>query len=163
MEEPMKNTTRHLALLAFAALFVVTSAGIAEARGYGGWGGCPWYGSAAITQEQQTKAQQIMSAQYEKMASVQQQMIVKQAELQAQMISPAPDKAKIESLAKEIGALEGKILVARSDAMILLKNEGVPMGGGYGMGPGRGRGMGPGRGMGNGMGPGRGMGPDAGW
>lgn len=167
----MKKTTRHLAFLALAALFVVTSSGIAEARGYGNRGGGPWYGASAMTQEQQTKAQQIMSAQYEKMAPVKQQMIVKQAELQAQMISPAPDKAKIESLAKEIGALKGKMLAARSDAVTLLKNEGVPIGGGFSMGPGRGRGMGPGRGMGNGMGPGRGMGggmgrgmgPGAGW
>ena len=141
MEESMKKTTFSIVSLALAAACVLSFSGIALARGAGNYGGCPGYAASGLTPEQQTKAQQICTAQNEKMTTLRQQMIAKQAELQVQMVSATPDKAKIESISKELGELRGKMLVARTEISAQLQKEGIPMNKGFGMGHGKGRGM----------------------
>ena len=141
----MKKTTLRTTSLALAAILVLGFAGISQARGHGGWDDGPRY-NAPISPEQQEKAEKIFSSHYEKMDSVRQSLITKRAELDAQMSSPSPDKAKIESLSREIGELRGKMLAARTDLRAQLDKEGLPMGYGH-MGPGYGH-MGSGYGMG---------------
>lgn len=141
----MKKTTLRTTSLALAAILVLGFAGISQARGHGGWDDGPRY-NAPISPEQQEKAEKIFSSYYEKMDSVRQALITKRAELDAQMSSPSPDKAKIESLSREIGELRGKMLAARTDLRAQLDKEGLPMGYGH-MSPGYGH-MGSGYGMG---------------
>ena len=163
----MKTATIRMMTLALAATAIFAFAGLAQARGMGGGyghGGGHGYGQGynapALTADQQAKAQKIFATHTAAVQPIQQQMIVKQAELQAQMISATPDSSKIEALSKEIGALRGKMLSERANLNAQLTKEGLPAGGGYGMGQGMGRGgmgrggMGHG-GMGHGMGGGR--------
>lgn len=152
----MKSSTIRMMSLALAMVSVMAFSGLAQARGPMGGGpgfGGPMAGGSALTQEQQVKAQKIYADQYAAMSSVRQEMITKQAELQVQMVSATPDAAKIEALSKEIGALRGKMLVARNDMRAKLTKEGIPTGPGYGM---RAGGMAGGRGGHGGHGGGRG-------
>jgi outer membrane murein-binding lipoprotein Lpp len=91
-----------------------------------------------------------------KMQQLSQQIYAKQAELNAQMNSATPDRNAIETLASEIGALQGKLY-----AESVTPNAG-PGAGGYGPnagGPGYGPNAGPGYGPGaGGYGPGYGPG-----
>ncbi len=162
----MKTATIRMMALALAATAIFAFAGLAQARGMGGGyghGGGHGYGQGynapALTADQQAKAQKIFATHTAAVQPIQQQMIVKQAELQAQMISATPDSSKIEALSKEIGALRGKMLSERANLNAQLTKEGLPVGSGYGMGQGMGRGgmgQGMGRGgMGHGMGGGR--------
>lgn len=130
----MNTTTIRMTTLALAAVLVLGFAGLAQARGHGGWDGGPGY-NAPLSQEQENKARQIFSSHYEKTEAIRQALITKRAELQAQMVSNSPDKAKIESLSREIGELRGKMLTARTELRAQLDKEGLPMGG-YGMGHG---------------------------
>lgn len=141
----MKKMTLRTTTLALAAVLVLGLAGVSQARGYGGRDGGPCYNDS-ISPEQQEKARGIFNSHYAKMDSVRQALITKQAELDAQMSSTSPDKAKIESLSREIGELRGKMLAARTDLRAQLDKEGLPMGYGH-MGPGYGH-MGSGYGMG---------------
>lgn len=141
----MKKTTLRTTSLALAAILVLGVAGVSQARGQGGWAGGPGY-NAPISPEQEEKANRIFDSHYARMDSVRQTLITRQAELDAQMSSPTPDKAKIESLSREIGELRGKMLAARADLRAQLDKEGLPTAYGH-MGPGYGR-MGYGYGMG---------------
>lgn len=134
----MNATTIRMTTLALAAILVLGLAGLAQARGHGDWDGGPRY-NAPLSQEQEDKAQQIFSSHYEKTEAIRQALITKRAELQAQMVSNSPDKAKIESLSREIGELRGKMLAARTELRTQLDKQGLPMGG-YGMGSGYGMG-----------------------
>lgn len=153
----MKRTTIKMMTLALALSATVAVAGLAEARGMGGGygrqGAGPVYGQGynapALTAEQQAAAQKIFAAHLAVVQPIKQQLIVKQAELQAQMISATPNAAKVEALSKEIGGLRGKMLAERANMNAQLTKEGLPAGGGYGMGRGAGQGVGRG-GMGGG-------------
>ncbi len=70
------------------------------------------------------------------------------------MTSSTPDAAKIDSISKDIGALEGKIRAECAKVSKQLGAEGLPcvgMGGGMGAGMGSCMGSGMGAGMGSGM------------
>jgi len=143
----------------FLAVVVIAAvAGAAFAYGNRFYGG--------LTPEQVAKMQQLEAESLAAMKPIMQQLYAKQAELNALIYSASPDKGKIEALAKELGALQGRLYSERANLNAALIKEGLlPLTrsgagcGGYGQG-GRGgmmRGYGPG---GRGYSQGQGSGAD---
>ena len=128
----MKRTILSLSL---AALVLSSFSGVALAQG------------VAYSAEQKAKAEALYTESQAAIAPLMQQVKEKKAELNVQMVSANPDKAKIESLSKEIGALQGKIRVEQATLNSKLTKEGLS---GYANCPG-----GMGMGMHDGMGMGR--------
>lgn len=122
----MNFISKKLAVLALACGMVFGMASIGEAAGpMGPDYGCPAYGMQ-LTPEQMEKARKIFTDNYAGMESTRQALAAKRAELAAQLDSPAPDRAKIESLSREIGELRGKMLSARAEVRANLAREGLP-------------------------------------
>lgn len=122
----MNFINKKLAVLALASGIVFGMASLGQAAGpigpdYGG----PAYGMQ-LTPEQMEKARKIFTDNYAGMESTRQALAAKRAELAAQLDSPAPDRAKIESLSREIGELRGKMLSARAEVRSSLAKEGLP-------------------------------------
>lgn len=79
-----------------------------------------------LSPEQQTTAKRILKESRVETAPLREALKSKKAELDEQMQSAAPDRERVETLAREIGELQGKILVARIDMRNRLKQEGLP-------------------------------------
>lgn len=85
----------------------------------------PPYGPR-LSKEQIEETRKIFSENYAGMEATRKALTAKRAELDAQLASPTPDKAKIESLSREIGELRGKMLAARVDVRTQLEKRGLP-------------------------------------
>lgn len=79
-----------------------------------------------LSQEQMAQARKIFNDNYASMEATRKALTAKRAELDAQLASPTPDKAKIESLSREIGELRGKILSSRVEVRTQLEKQGLP-------------------------------------
>ena len=105
-----------------------------------------------ISQEQATKAQELAASHSKAMAPLVQQLNTKQMELDSQLNSATIDMAKIETLSKDIGALQGQIYASDISFNAQLMKEGLPSYGcqersmGYGSGHRGGHGSGHGGG-----------------
>lgn len=77
------------------------------------------------TPEQRAQAQEIFDRNYANMNNIRQELAAKRYELDAQLASPNPDSAKIESLSREIGELRGKMLANRSKVRNQLRDQGL--------------------------------------
>ncbi|GFK95598.1 hypothetical protein NNJEOMEG_03466 [Fundidesulfovibrio magnetotacticus] len=149
-----------LSILALAA--VVAFGSLAVARPGGGFHA--WLSN--LPQEKQEQVAKLYAEGRQKLYDLESRKWAKQAEMNALLVQPKPDSAKIDALAKEIGTLSSMVYQERvALQQRILKETGVNMplaggpGGGYGQGCG-GPGGGYGRGMGMGYGPGCG-GPQA--
>ena len=147
----MKKFNLRILALAVMATALIGFSGVANA----GMGhNSPCVANQNLTPEQQQKMQKIHTEFLTATEATRQQLIMKNAELKAQMTSSNPDAAKIESISKDIGALEGKIRAECAKVSKQLGAEGLPcvgMGGGMGAGMGSCMGSGMGAGMGSGM------------
>lgn len=138
----------------------VSFAGIASARGHDrDWGGHTYRGHGPammprgdaplpaqieLTEAQRATLNKVMESSYKGTEAVRQQIITKQAELQAQLIAANPDAKKIETITRDLGELEGKMLAERVRISRQLKDAGLPdfyCNPGMGMGSGYGRGQ----------------------
>lgn len=149
-------------ILGVAAIVALTSS-LALARPGGGPGGpggpgrgpgdgpgdgCPGYGPyAQVAPEKQEAFKAFLKDHFTKTAPLMAQMRAKDAELDALILDPKADQAKIAAAAKELAALKGKFIEERTDFRIKAYKEygflpGGPGGPGGGFGPGGGRGPG---------------------
>lgn len=67
------------------------------------------------TPEQIEAAKKMFMENYGNMEQTRQELARKQAELNRELASPAPDRGRIETLSTEIGRLRGKMLAARAE------------------------------------------------
>ena len=143
----MKKFNLGIMALALMATAFIGFAGVANA-GMGHNSAC--VSNQNLTPEQQAKMEKMHTEFLAATETTRQQLIMKNAELKAQMTSSNPDTAKIESISKDLGALEGKMRADWVKFKKLLGAEGLPC---VGMGAGMGKGMGGcmGSGMGSGM------------
>ena len=143
----MKKFNLRFMALALMATAFIGFAGVANA-GMGHNSAC--VSNQNLTPEQQAKMEKMHTEFLAATETTRQQLIMKNAELKAQMTSSNPDTAKIESISKDLGALEGKMRAECVKFKKLLGAEGLPC---AGMGAGMGKGMGDcmGSGMGSGM------------
>ena len=117
-----KTSIRNLAFAAALALSLGAT-GIANAQGPM-MGGMPM-----LSPEQQATVQKLNTEFFSATTSLRQQIMSKQAELNAQVNSTTPDTAKIETISKDLGALQGKLLVERAALNAKLTKEGLPAAG----------------------------------
>ena len=119
-----------VAILAAALCCSFASPGEAAPRGpnapQGNFGGPEFGYGNGLSPEQMEQARQIFNESYASMDSTRQNLAAKRAELNAELANPNPDKAKIERLATEIGALRGKMLAARTEVRSRLQEQGLP-------------------------------------
>lgn len=149
----MNFISKKIAVLALACGMIFGMASMSQAAGpVGSDYGCPAYGMQ-LTPEQMEKARKIFTDNYAGMESTRQALAAKRAELSDQLNSTAPDRAKIESLSREIGELRGKLLSARAEVRANLAKEGLPVDFYGPNAPQRGYEYGPNRGWHHGHGP----------
>ncbi|MBQ4566532.1 MAG: periplasmic heavy metal sensor [Desulfovibrio sp.] len=133
----MNTVSLRLGALALVAVCSLAFAGLAEARPDKA-GDCPGQ-KPPLTQEQHDGIQKLNQDFMANTLGLRQALMVKKAELNAQLISPTPDTAKVESLSREIGELRGKMLAARLNYKAELAKLGVSFKGcpvtGEGWGP----------------------------
>lgn len=86
----------------------------------------------ALTEEQKDKAKALFDEHRKATDADRQKLIIKEAELKAQIHSVTPDAAKIESISKEIGEIRGRMLAARVKLDTQLEKEGLPLKGPHG-------------------------------
>ena len=110
--------------LALAVTAVLGMSGLAFAGS--GYKGGPCYGMNALSAEQQAEARKLHDEFRNSTESVRKQLIVKEAELRAEMSGRMPDARKIEELSKEIGGLRGQMLSARAGHNAKLESAGLP-------------------------------------
>ena len=150
----MKTATFRKTALVLGILTVLGTAGMAGAN--------PAYHSPSnLSQEQATKAQEMITAHRAAVAPLMQQLQAKRAQLDAQLYSDKPDQAAVEKLGKDIGELQGQLYAARASFRAQLAKEGLPADcwqNGRDMAQGHGRGWGHGGGRGGGCGGGYGGG-----
>ena len=139
----MKKFSLRVLALAVMATALIGFSGVASA-GMGNGSPCGY--NQNLTPEQQTKMQKMHTEFLTATESTRQQLIMKRAELKAQMSSTNPDTAKIESISKDLGVLEGKMRAECVKFNKLKEAEGLPC---VGMGSCMEHGMG--MGMGDGM------------
>jgi zinc resistance-associated protein len=167
-----------LGLVAMSGLAVAAGPG----RGFGGQGNCPQgYGNLNLTQEQQTKLNELREKHWKDTVTLRNEMQTKRLELQTLWTAPNPDKDKILAKQKELNDLRNKMQAKSTDMRLEARKILTPeqaaqagifgpgmgwgkhrmMRGGWG-GPCQGAGYGPGAGgfgPGQGYGPGKGFGP----
>ncbi len=114
------NFRKTAAILSVVA--VLGTAGVAAANP-------AYHSSAPLSQEQMTKAQELISAYRTAVAPLEQQVNAKQAELQALLYSATPDKSRIEAISKDIGAIQGQIYASEASLNAQLTKEGIPVDG----------------------------------
>lgn len=126
-------------ILGLAAVLCLALASTATAKPgghYGGYEGPGWGGPGVqLTDEQLAQYTQMHEKHRTTIEPILQQMITKQAEFDALMIGENPDPAKVESIAKEIGNLEAKLVAERVKLYGELGQQGLPRhhsGKGYG-------------------------------
>lgn len=154
----IRNALAFSLTVSMVVLFGLAASAGAQMMGPGMMGGYGYggYGYQSLPAEKQAAAQKLCASHFAKTSVLRQQLIAKQAELNALIYGGKADDPKIQSLTKEISGLRAKLYEDRVALQQELAKEGIPaMGGGmYGrgwMGPGM---MGPGYGM---MGMGYGM------
>lgn len=116
----------------------------------GSWGQGNGWGPYQLTPGQQKQVEQIYRDDGQRIFALRQQLMSKQYELNALVMSQSPDEKRIQSLTRDIASLNGQILEAETTMQQQLFRSGVPMRG-YGMCPmcdmgmmgRRGMGMGP--------------------
>ena len=79
-----------------------------------------------LSPEQLEQAKRIFQESYKDMEATRQALAAKRAELDSLLYSPNPDKAKIETLSREIGELRGKMLAARVETREKLQQNDLP-------------------------------------
>ena len=125
------NRIRMLATV--AALGIATTIGAAGTAsafsGHSGWNGQP------VTQEQQAAAQEVFAEYNKRAAPLQQQLMAKRSELDAQYYGQKTDDARVQALFKEIADIESKLYAADTELRTKLVDKGLDTGGygGYGM------------------------------
>ncbi len=157
----MQGKTFGIAMAAVATIALTSSLALARpgsgpgnAGGAYGPGNCPGYGAGYMNQlspEKQAAFQKLHDAFAAKTAQMRADLGVKRAELNALTVAENPDQAKIATLTKEIGDLQGRLLAERTQFRIQVTKEigpgamggfgyhhrgghgGYGMGGGYGM------------------------------
>lgn len=105
-------------------------------------------GAAALTQEQQAAAQELYTRYSQTVTPLQQQLMVKRAELNSLYYGQNADSGKTQALYRDIADIEAKLFTANKDFRNKLAEKGIP-GAGYGphMGYAGGHGHGGGHGM----------------
>lgn len=93
----------------------------------GGENGIPGF-TKELTAKQQDTLKKIWSENLAVRKSLRKALAVKRAELNEIMKSENPDKAKIESISREIGELRGKMLVEGAETHAKLAKAGLPVG-----------------------------------
>lgn len=131
----MKRSKVFSTVLALALVAVMGAAGTALAY--------PHHtgGASNLTQEQQTAIQEVYAKHNEAVAPLLQQLAAKRAELNSLSYSKTPDSGKVQTLYKEISAIEAKRFEADVSLRNSLSDKGIPAGG-YGMHMGYGGGHG---------------------
>lgn len=84
-----------------------------------GWG-------QQLTPQQRQQAERIFNENFSSMDQTRNELALKRDELNAELESSNPNRAKIESLSREIGELRGKMLNARLNARSQMLKEGLP-------------------------------------
>lgn len=82
--------------------------------------------NAPLTQQQQMALQQILAENSAKLAPLHEELATKEAELQGELDSTAPDQGRITALSREIGELRGRIMSAQVEMRGKLVNAGIP-------------------------------------
>ncbi|MBQ3059031.1 MAG: periplasmic heavy metal sensor [Desulfovibrio sp.] len=122
----MKKMTLRMNALALLAVLSLACADFAQAKPEGDiQKDCPRK-EVSLSQEQRDAMEKLSREYFDKTLSLRQALMVKKAELEAQMISPRPDTAKVEALSREIGELRGKMTVARINFRTELEKQGIP-------------------------------------
>jgi len=158
----MRTGKKILSLTAVAAMVLTASLALAGPGGQGKGPGAGFGGpcAAQLSPEKQAAFQKLHTDFYTKTVQMRADLQVKRAELNAVAVSPNPDQGKIDTLSKEIGDLNGKLLAERTRFRIQVAKEigpeaaacfGGGMGGGFGHGHRGGHGAGMGMGMGGGF------------
>jgi hypothetical protein len=159
--------TRNFRIMSFVLAAMLGMSGLAAAAGpYSGGGGT----SPQDFEKKQELVRKLHEEFYAATETTRQELFAKSRELDAQMYGPNPDERKIQSLAKEVSDLRGKLYSAHVTLQSRLIKEGFAGYGGYGRGMGRGYGPGAGGGASccgepgatGGYGRGRGYGPGMG-
>lgn len=122
----MKTISLRMTTLALLAALSLTCADFVQAqpdRAPSKEGPCQ---EAPLTPEQMESVKKMSEAFFEQTLPLRQALIVKKAELKAQMISPQPDTAKVIVLSREIGELRGKMKAARITLRVELEKQGIP-------------------------------------
>lgn len=134
----MRNCAIIISLVMFTAL---ASSPLAQARGpSGGWGAGNMQ-LANLTPDQQRNYETLRADFYNSIAPLRSQMILKQGELQTLAYDPQANQKTINSLSKEIGDLQTRMVQKRAEFQNKIAKEigFVPGGTGQGAGPMRGR------------------------
>ena len=122
------------ALVAVAALAFNTSAlaaghGQGHGHGYGmqaGMGGCGGLGGAALSPEQQEKAQALFTDFQERTAPTQRELFAKRAMLNAELAAVTPDSKRVDALTAEVSDLHTRIFAERVALRKALTEAGLP-------------------------------------
>ena len=122
-----------LAATLVTTLFLGFSGGaIARDGGYGGGyhgGGCGGMGGMStaptLTPEQTATVEKLHADFFTATVAIRQQLIVKRAELQAELLGNKPDPQKVEKLSTEIGTLRGKMINERNALASKLEEAGI--------------------------------------
>lgn len=140
----MKRTVTTALIAAFLMVFGLSTGAFAQGMGHMGMGHMGMgMGGTQLSPEKQAAIQKIYQEQGQTVFNLQQQLMAKQYELNAQLSSPTPDEKRTPALTKEVADLNGKLLDARASLQKQLAKEGVPnsaimacpmMGTGSGMG-----------------------------
>lgn len=150
---------KNVLTLSLALAAILGLAGMANAQNHmmGGAGMAGGHAMGAVYNlppEKQAAVQKLYSEHNLATEPLRQQLFAKQSELNVLYYSGSTDTAKVQTLSREIGELNGKLYSAQVNLRKQLAKEGVPASGmGHGMGMNHGMG---GMGMG-GMGMGHGM------
>ena len=123
----MNRSTYRTMTLALAAALILSLCATAMARQGGDdsrrHGG---YAMSELTPEQSATVEKLHEAFFTATEPIRQQMIVKQAELKAELIAGKPNAQKVEQLSTELGALRGKMMNERIALKAKLAEAGIP-------------------------------------
>ncbi|WMW66330.1 periplasmic heavy metal sensor [Nitratidesulfovibrio liaohensis] len=121
----MKRTLMIALTAACLMVFGLSTGAIAQGMGHMGMG-MMGGGGYQLSPEKQAAVQKIYQDQGQMVMNLNQQLMVKQYELNAQLASPNPDERRTQALSKEIADLNGKRLEAQLSFQKQLAKEGVP-------------------------------------
>lgn len=129
-----------LAALAFNPAAMAANHGQGHGQGHGvqagaQMGGCSGWGGAALTPEQQEKAQALFNEFQQKTATLHRELYARQAMLNAELVALTPDAKRVDALVTEVSALRTKLFTERVALRKALTEAGLPamgMGGKHG-------------------------------
>jgi len=130
------------ALVALAALIfnpAAMAAGHGQGHGQGAhagaqMGGCSGWGGAALTPEQQEKAQALFTEFQQKTATLHRELYAKQAMLNAELVALSPDTKRVDALVVEVSDLRTRLFTERVALRKALTEAGLPAMGPMGRG-----------------------------